>query len=783
MSTIPLPLGVSPRDKARLDEVEQARNSGAPGLVALIELLSTPSWAVRRAVVNALSSAGDAATDVMCEALHAKREDEGRIAGLVDALATSKSAVEPAVIALLESNDAAVVCDAAQILGRRRVASAVPALIQLTAHSDDNVALSAIEALGRVGGERAVDCLLALSATGNFFRVFPAIDVLGRCQDDRAVPVLVALLREPFNGPEAARALARLGHPAAALPLVELLASGSGALARVAAVSLSDIHARCLRRFGSARGVELAVGQHPRRVAIQTRVLEGIRASDPREQVAFARISRWLFHDDVVLEWIALLDAAPDVAENAAEALRQHASDDPRLVEALRQASSARRRLLLPLLKPAAWVAPYALECLSDADGHVQVLACDLLARIGDPSVVPTLFARLKEPDLGISQAITGAIQSLGSAETEPLALRAASSEDPVERRAALRILCYFANPSALDLVIECARGADDRLRDIAIAGLPLFEDARIPELLLELSHAPLPRTRAAAVRAMGHAAEDPRLLGRALEALADGDPWVRYFACQALGRWGHPAATDAVMQALQDPAGQVRVGAVDALAKLSNAPAREALSQAARSSDLEVRRSALVALGSAPHASFLPVLIEALDSDDAATRLVAISSLARYTGAEPMAAICRTALGDPDESVRDSAIELLAGQSLAPGVEALLSLLWRDPDSERVIGALGRRIDGRVSALRAALEAADPRTASAIVAALSRIDTAESHAALLAALQLPNAAARRAAAEALTATRSPDALDALVQAASHDPEPEVRRICALALP
>jgi HEAT repeat protein len=361
--------------------------------------------------------------------------------------------------------------------------------------------------------------------------------------------------------------------------------------------------------------------------------------------------------------------------------------------------------------------------------------------------------------------------------------LLAASSEDPVERRAALRVLCYFANPSALDIVIECARGSDDRLRDIAIAGLPLFDDSRVPELLLELSEAPVPRARAAAVRAMGHAAEDQRLLSRAVDALADADPWVRYFACQALGRWGQPAAADPLIQALQDPAGQVRVGAVDALAKLSDDRAREALSQAARSADLEVRRSALVALGSAPHTSFLAVLIEALDSDDAATRLVAVSSIARYTGSEPISAICRAALGDPDESVRDSAIELLASQSLAPGLEALLSLLWREPDSERVISALGRRIEGRVSALSAALHTADPRTASALVAALSRIDTAESRTALLAALQLPNPAARRAAAEALTATRSPDALEALVQAASHDPEPEVRRICALALP
>jgi HEAT repeat protein len=59
----------------------------------------------------------------------------------------------------------------------------------------------------------------------------------------------------------------------------------------------------------------------------------------------------------------------------------------------------------------------------------------------------------------------------------------------------------------------------------------------------------------------------------------------------------------------------------------------------------------------------------------------------------------------------------------------------------------------------------------------------ADADAAILTALCSQNDAARRAAAAALAAAGDPGAHPALQRAAATDPDPEVRRICALALP
>jgi HEAT repeat protein len=54
--------------------------------------------------------------------------------------------------------------------------------------------------------------------------------------------------------------------------------------------------------------------------------------------------------------------------------------------------------------------------------------------------------------------------------------------------------------------------------------------------------------------------------------------------------------------------------------------------------------------------------------------------------------------------------------------------------------------------------------------------------AALAQALELPNLAARRAAAGSLGAIGTPVAMEALRRASAGDPDPELRQICALEL-
>lgn len=135
------------------------------------------------------------------------------------------------------------------------------------------------------------------------------------------------------------------------------------------------------------------------------------------------------------------------------------------------------------------------------------------------------------------------------------------------------------------------------------------------------------------------------------------------------------------------------------------------------------------------------------------------------------------------DESVRDAAIESLGRRPGSGATQALIELLDKDQARERVFSALSTPVDGRVAALAGALASADDRTATALVGALARIRRADASAAILAALHSQNDAARRAAAAALTAAGDPGSHPALQRAAATDPDPEVRRISALALP
>jgi HEAT repeat protein len=214
----------------RITRVAELRRGGLSTLGELIEELPEATWAVRRAVVASLAESEPEAMPVLIHALCTARDNEARIAGLVDALSASQSDIDDAVLALTVDENPAVVCDAAQILGRRESALALPKLKELTAHSDDNVALAAVEALGRIGGREALESLLVLAESRNFFRTFPTIDVLGRSGDSRALPTLLKLAADPLYASEAVRALGRLADPTAVPALVELLAHSSGSL-------------------------------------------------------------------------------------------------------------------------------------------------------------------------------------------------------------------------------------------------------------------------------------------------------------------------------------------------------------------------------------------------------------------------------------------------------------------------------------------------------------------------------------------------------------------------
>jgi HEAT repeat protein len=775
-----VPSFISLDDEKALQQVALLAAEGASAVPKLLELFQHKSWALRRAIVTALSRGDAAVLEQLSLALVTSRAHEPTIAGIVDALAAASPSADPLVRRLLTDSDRAVLCDAIQIAGRRGSRTVVPRLIELTQHVDDNVVLSAVEALGRIGGTEAIERLISLAEGDNFFRAFPAIEVLGASRETSALPTLQRLLKKPLYATEAARAIGRIGSITSVEALVSALATAPDTLVRVIALSLSAIQEAVEQGLGPASALSRAVRHHAP-AGLRTRVTRALLRADAAETVALGRVLIWLGDEESVAEFIPLLGTSEEMTHLAIQGLRElSALDDARVLHTLVAGGSELRARLLPALSGSSAAESAIAACLEDPQAHVRALACHALSRGSATNAVPVLFRLLRDADFGVVHAAVGAIQSLGSAETESLAMAAAASSNESERRAALRIVLYFGYPASLRLAREALASSDERLRDVALGGLPALDEPDVPAILMQAAQHESPRTRASAVRALGHtalSAETERLL---LAALEDPDAWVRYYACQSLGKLGVSSALPLLVAKLQDPAGQVKMAAVEALAAMPGAAARSALSDAAASDNPDVRRAAVVGIGTRSDPALREVLLSALNSQDSALRMVATSSIANFEGAE--ADLERIGASDADASVRHAAIELLANRAGAEATSALVRIFQRDSNAKDALAALGRNVDARIPSLLSRLADADDLLARGIVAVLSRAETRAARAALDVAFESGNPATRRATARALGLIADTAANASLARAATLDPDPEVRRICAAAI-
>jgi HEAT repeat protein len=772
-------LVLSAEDRARVEHIETLARSGATASSELIELLGEPSWAVRRAVVAALASLGDPATESLVGVLEQRRESESRLAAAVDALVASRGdAVNDRMMRLAGAERTALICDAVQVLGRRRSHAAVELLSKLSKHPDDNVAVASIEALGRIGGGETVDALVVAVEARHFFRTFPAIDALGRTGDVRGVGPLTALLGDPLYALEAARGLGHTGDESAVSALAALLLKPTDALVRTSAVALAELRERYEARFGDTPGIAKALPEAVPPAEASIRVIASLPGVAPSELVAIARVLGWLGDPNAIEQLIELVMSESPVGPAAGDALRRLGPRaTPQVLAHIGAGASAQRLRLLPIVGYTAERSEELIGCLRDDHPDVRVRACEALARSGDPSAVNALFGLIGDADARVSQAAAAAIQSLGSLETKRLALEQARSKDARTRRAALRIISYFGYPEGLEVLVEALADDDEKMREAAIYGLPLVDDPKGTAALLNTAKHGSPRTRGAVMRALGQTSAAPSIVATLRVGLADDDGWVRYYACQSLGKLRVDEASDEVVGRMHDASGQVRIAAVEALARLSGERAAAALEEAARSSDADLKRAALVGLGLARRANGIPTLREAAVAEDPATRLVAIGALAEFDAPDVVPALAHAA-SDPDESVRSAAMGYLSTRRGADVTSVLVERLLDPNTRDRALEAIAVSADERVDGVLAALEAADADTAPLLLSALTRMRRPSSQAAIAAALRFENVHARRAAASALSGIATPEAREALARATS-DPDPVVRRISA----
>lgn len=760
-------------EHARIARVDELVARG--GVDELIAALSDSSWTVRRSVVAGLASLGDEAVAPLCAWLQTRRTSEHAIAAAIDALVASLgTSVTAEVSSLLASPVAAVVEDAARILGRRRTADAVQPLVKLVADPSGNVALAAIEALGEIGGAASVDVLVGVIRTRDFFRTFPAMQVAARTADPRVVAPIAELLDDELFRDEAARALGRTGSSLAIPPLAKLLDEHGASVVETVAAALDDLIAKA--GFAGA-DANVATVIRDAVAASTDRFVEAARTASIASRTAAIHVLGAVGNASTVTVLAGLVDDPEFRAAAIASLERLLRNDDVALAAAL--ALPATRATALPLVTTKA-KAPVVRELLRDDDAEVRARACEALARIGDVSSVPTLFGVLADPSPRVAHAATAAIDSLGVAETPALAMTALASANPGVRRQALRIIAYLGCGEAFDAVVATIADPDVRIAELAVAALATCEEPRADDVLARVAIDKLDTLRAAAMRAAGHRGGS-RMIAVLLAGLDDRAGWVRYYACQGLGRLVQTDASERLVALLHDSLPHVRIVAIEALARLDSPVARDALTAAARSSDPDERRAALIGIANDTRPAAIDLLVDAAGSGDVSTRLVALAGLA--PASDPRALAClASAVRDPDVDIRDAALSLVADRGDRAAADLLIDVALAQPLAHPAHAALSRPSPSRAAAIGARLAEASEIDAGPLAAALARMSHADATRALFGALAGPNPAARLAAATALVELGADGAVAAVRKLATDDPDLAVRRASAAAL-
>lgn len=769
--------GLSDTEQSRAEHVDHLFALGAPSVTELIGLISDSSWTVRRAVVGALSALGEDAVPPLCAWLRDVRSSEHAIAAAVDALAGSIwSQTSTNVLPLLEHPEPAVVADAAVIIGRRRELAMAPRLALLLAHGDDNVAVAAIEGLGTIGGTVAVDALIEVVRSKNFFRTFPALQVLARTTDPRVVFPIAELLDDEAFQFEAARALGRTGSPLAIAPLATLLSRSGSSIVRLVASALADLANRA-----EWTGGQLSVAAVMRAMIGPSldRFVAALPGSDIPERIAITKVLGTIGAAATLTVLVGLLDD-PTARGVATEAIRRIGSmHNDALIEALEGGSASTRLALLPIIGASSAATRVRLMLL-DEDPEVRARACEALERIGDTETLPALFGALGDSNPRVGHAATSAIHALGAKSVSGLAIRALGSPQSTVRKHALRIITSLACRDAFDHVLVAVEDPDPKIAELAIGALGALDDSRAEPLLISLARRPQAALRAATMRAAvqrrGEAMID--LLGR---GLADEDAWVRYYACQGLGRLGSEKAIQALIERLADSSPHVRIAAIEALARLDTPQAWQALRSAVLSEDPDEKRAALVGISHSARPEAIPILLEASASDDVATVLIALAGLARSTDARATARLSAAA-GGSDDLLRDAALSLLVDRPDRFAADVLVDTALATDSEHPAHVALSQPAAVRIAAIAARLDGADDRSAPVLAAALARMAGPDALAALFDALAATSPSARSAVATALLAIDADGAREAIGRLVVDDPDQEVRRSCLAAI-
>ena len=771
--------------EAAAREIAAAESLEAPDSFA--PALGHDDWKVRRSAVEGLSR--HAHRDMLSSLLTSLREEHRNfnvLSSALQLLGTSDVDVTGPLTELLRDGEADLRIQAALALGEQRHPAAVEPLIGALRDPDVNVRFHAIEALGRLRAPDAVDALAEIAEGDDFFLAFPAIDALAQINDSRVSSRLVPLLARPDVAEAVADALGELGGGEVVRPLVAVLNTAGGALP--IARALARLHQRYERRYGGGAYVaaEFQAALEP---AGAQRLIDAVSQAAAQDLRSLVVVLGWL-RGPAVQRALTRLLGRQEIRADVIEAIvRQDAGIVELLIEQLDAGDvETRRAAVLALARLGDRRASAPLARLLGADRDLVLAVAGALGAIGDPAAFEALLPLLAHRDTAIRQAAIGALNSIGHPEMSSRVPALLASPDPLLRESALRIAGYFGYRDAVDGVIACCADAEEGVRRAAVEQLPYFDDPRALPLVASALGGDTPKVRAAAAQALSHM-EGEGARAALLAALRDEDTWVRYYAARSLGTLREAAALDALAEAARgDRAMHVRIAALEAIGAVDGPGTADILLPHAASDHADLAAAALRALGRVSDTRAAPALTSALRSDDAVRRLAAVTGLHAQATAESVKTLEWTAGADADAAVAAAATEALAhigrrsGDVADAAVGALVALAAdpvRRPDA---VAALCSLPHARIPRVAAGLRHAHPEVRSAIVDALGRMQHPDASTAIRAALEDADPRVREAAVTVLDRLGVRGLARTFAQISRDDGSRAVRRAAAAAL-
>lgn len=453
------------------------------------------------------------------------------------------------------------------------------------------------------------------------------IGSLGARRDPQAVKPLAELLQgtDADTTRAAARALGRIGTPAAAQALEDALPDASDGNQ----LAICEGLLRCAEALVKADQKAAAQSIYDR--------LRALADAPPQVRAAGLRGAILVRGDDGTDLLVKALRGPDDALATAAvrTALEMPGPEVTELLVAeLPKASAERQGLLIQALasRGEPQVLPAVLEAAQSDDRQLRVLALRTLKRVGDASCVRVLLDAAVQGHDEASQAAMETLESLqGKGVDEQIVQRL--SEATGETRM---------------LLLELARQ-----RRIAAAAPALWDAADAAD----------PAVRAAALGALGAVVDTdqlPRLIGRLGNAQSERvanalDKALRQVCLRAADREAAAARLAASLPTAEQP---VKIRILELLRDVGGEKALETVAAAARSSDKQVRDTAFRVLGRWKSADVAPVLLELHNAiDDQRLKARAIRGYIRIARqfdmpAERRAAMCRTALKTAERDI-----------------------------------------------------------------------------------------------------------------------------------